>query len=82
MLKEAMRCGTPIVTSPLLKETVGGNAVILEDPTDRQQTVQVLERVITDPGLRDQHSKDGLRWINMLSWEKVAEKSLKFIENC
>lgn len=82
MLKEAMRCGTPIITSPLLKETVGGNAVILEDPTDRQQTAQVLERVITDPGLRAQYSKDGVRWINMLSWEKVAEKSLKFIENC
>jgi len=35
MLKEAMKCGTPVVTSPLLKETAGGNAVMLEDPTDR-----------------------------------------------
>lgn len=82
MLKEAMRCGTPVVTSPLLKETVGGNAVILEDPTDRPQTAETLERVIVAPELRDQFGQEGLRWIRTLSWEKVAEKSLRFIETC
>lgn len=81
MLKEAMKCGTPVVTSPLLEETAGGNAVMLEDPTDRQQTAQILDRVLTDYGLRNQFSQDGLRWINTLSWEDVAEKSLKFIES-
>ena len=81
MLKEAMRCGTPVVTSPLLKETVGGNAVILEDPTDRRQTVEVLERIITARELRDRYGRDGMRWIQNLTWEKVAADSLRFIES-
>jgi len=81
MVKEAMKCGTPAITSPLLKETVGGNAVILEDPTDRRQTAELLERVIATPELRDQYAQDGLRWVRTLSWEKVAEKSLRFIES-
>lgn len=81
MLKEAMRCGTPVVTSPLLKETVGGNAVILEDPTDRRQTAEVLERIFAVRELRDQYGRDGMRWMQALTWEKVAANSLRFIES-
>ncbi len=81
MLKEAMRCGTPVVTSPFLKETVAGHAMILEDPRNRQQTAEILEQAISDHELHHQFSQDGLRWINTLSWEKVAEKSLRFIES-
>ena len=82
MLKEAMRCGTPVITSPLLKETVGGNAVILEDPTSRRQTAETLERVISAVELRDQYGREGMRWVRTLSWERVAEESLRFIEGC
>ena len=81
MLKEAMKSGTPVLTSPLLKETAGGNAVILEDPTDRRQTAQLLERVITDLALRNQYSQNGLNWTRTLSWENIAKKSLMFIES-
>jgi glycosyltransferase involved in cell wall biosynthesis len=81
MLKEAMRCGTPVITSPFLKETAGGNAVILEDPTDRRQTAEVLARVLSARELRDQYGRDGMRWIRSLSWEQVARDSLRFIES-
>ena len=32
MLKEAMQSGTPVITSPLLKEAIGGNGLIIDDP--------------------------------------------------
>ena len=81
MLKEAMKCGTPVITSPLLKETVGGNAVILDDPTDRKQTGEILQKVILDSELRNRFSRASGKWIQTLSWERVAEESLKFIES-
>lgn len=81
MLKEAMRCGTPVITSPLLEETVGGNAMILKDPTDRRQTAEILERVLAAPELRDQCGREAAAWARTLSWDKVAEESLRFIES-
>ena len=82
MLKEAMRCGTPVITSPLLEETVGGNAVILQDPTSREQTAAVLERVLAEPALRDERGCAAHRFAVSLRWEKVAADSLEFIERC
>jgi hypothetical protein len=81
MLKEAQKCGTPIVTSPLLKETVGGSAVILEDPTSQKQTVDVLRQVIPDQALRNQLTEDGKKWMATHSWEKVAQQCLEFMES-
>jgi glycosyltransferase involved in cell wall biosynthesis len=80
MLKEAMQCGTPVITSPLLEETVGGNAVILEDPTDRRQTADIFRRVIPDQGLRNRCAAEGQQWMKTLSWERAARESLEFIE--
>lgn len=82
MLKEAMKSGTPVITSPFLMETVGGNALMLEDPTDRKQTAKALQKAITDKELREHLSAEGKKWVDTLSWEKVAEKSLRFIEYC
>ena len=81
MLKEAMQCGTPVITSPLLKETVGGNAVILDDPTDSKQTVAVLRKVALDKQLRDYYANEGIKWMQPLSWERVARESLEFLES-
>ena len=81
MLKEAMKCGTPVITSPLLKETVGGNAVILEDPTDQKQTAEVFRRIIPDHDLRKHYSDGGQKWMQSLSWDRVAQESLQFLES-
>lgn len=82
MLKEALKSGTPVITSPFLMETVGSNALLLEDPTDRKQTADVFRKAIHDSDLRQRLSLDGLNWMKGLSWEKVAEDSLRFLERC
>lgn len=81
MLKEAMRCGTPVITSPLLEETVEGHAVILQDPTSRQQTEAVFRKVITSSEMRNRNAREGLQWVRTLSWHEVARECLQFLES-
>lgn len=81
MLKEAMRCGTPVITSPFLEETVGGNAVILKDPTSVKETSDVFRKVFTSYELRDQYAAKGLEWVQQLSWYKVAQETMQFFES-
>jgi glycosyltransferase involved in cell wall biosynthesis len=80
MLKEALQCGTPVVTSPFLMETAGDNAVLLQDPTSRSETADVFRKVLNDRDLRQRCAIGGLNWMKGLSWEKVAEDSLRFLE--
>lgn len=81
MLKEAMLCGTPVITSPLLEETIGGNAVIINDPTSVKETTHVLKNVLlTTQEDRRKQALKGQEWVSALSWEKVARDCLQFIE--
>ena len=81
MLKEAMMCGTPVISSPLLEETIGGNGVIISDPTSVQETAQVLRNVLlTTEDDRQRAARKGQGWVSNLSWEKVAGDCLRFIE--
>ena len=81
MLKEAMMCGRPVITSPLLEETIGGNGIILHDPTSVQETIKVLRQVLlTTEYDRQTQGLKGQEWVSSLSWEKVARDCLGFIE--
>lgn len=81
MLKEAMRCGTPVITSPIMEEALGGNAIIITDPKDRKETAHILDRVIASNELRKEYSDRALKFANSLSWEKMAGDILEYIEN-
>ena len=80
MLKEAMRCGTPVLTSPLLKKATGGTAVIVKDPTSRRDTAEVFHKIISSRELREQNGKKGLKWVQSLSSDKTAQDCLGFFE--
>lgn len=81
MLKEAMKCGTPVITSPLLAETTGNNAVIINDPTSCSETSEVLRKLIPDEEMRRRYAERAVAWMKGLSWEDVARESLQFIES-
>ncbi len=81
MLKEAMKCGTPIITSPLIEEAVGGAAVILQNPTNKIETAELFRRIIPSKELHDKYAEMGLKWSQSLSWMNMARQSLSFIEN-
>ena len=81
MLKEAMRCGTPVITSPLLEETVEGHAVIIPDPTSRAQTAEVFRKVFSSADMRDDNARKGLEWVRTLSWQETASHCMQFFES-
>lgn len=80
MLKEAMRCGTPVITSPLLEESVGKFAVILRNPSSRRETAKIFHRIIPSRKLRERCAHEGYKWVQQMSWTKVAQESLEFLE--
>jgi len=81
MLKEALKCGTPVIASPMLREAVDGNAVVIEDPTSRAGTAAVFRAVLRDAAAREERAAAGLAWARTLDWDTVARQSLAFLES-
>jgi glycosyltransferase involved in cell wall biosynthesis len=81
MLKEAMQSGTPVITSPLLKGTIGGHGLIIKDPENVLNTTQVLRIATGQDFERNQRIKNGIKWTQNISWERAANESLAFLES-
>ncbi|MBD3414374.1 MAG: glycosyltransferase [Candidatus Aminicenantes bacterium] len=78
---EAMSLGLPVVTSnsSSLKETAG-DAAILINPSDPQEISQAIERLITDPALKNTYAEKGKQHSNKFSWSSTARQTLKTYE--
>jgi glycosyltransferase involved in cell wall biosynthesis len=74
---EAMACGTPVICAnrTSLPEVVG-DAGILVEPTDTGALAGAMERVFTDPALREQMSQRGLERAKLFPWRKTAGETL------
>lgn len=74
---EAMACGTPVIVSnrTSLPEVVG-DAGILVEPTDTGALAGAMERVFTDPDLRERMVRMGLERARLFPWRKTAEETL------
>lgn len=79
MIKEALSCGTPVITSPLLAEAAGG-ACIVADPRDVDQVASAFAVALTDPDLRLRYAQRGVEWAGQFSWHQVARETLSFLE--
>jgi glycosyltransferase involved in cell wall biosynthesis len=80
-LKEAMKCGAPIITSPVFKESVYNNALLVNDPASVNEMAEIFRYVFERPELRADYSNKALKWVETLSWPKTSEKALQFLEN-
>jgi glycosyltransferase involved in cell wall biosynthesis len=81
MLKEAMKSGTPVITSKLLEGTIGGNGYIIQDPESIDETADVLVSALSNAMDRKKLIEDGIVWNKQFSWGKVARETLDFIES-
>ncbi len=80
-IKEAMKCGTAVITSPLLQEISGDNALIIQDPTNVSQTSAAFRKAFSSPDLREDLAQKGRLWVEQYRWPTIAQKSLEFIES-
>ncbi len=78
-LKEAMKSGIPVITSPLLEQTIGGNGFIINDPTSVEQTSKVLSQIMDLNGEFDELVLSGIRWNNSISWKSITQTTYNFL---
>jgi glycosyltransferase involved in cell wall biosynthesis len=81
MLKEAMQSGTPVITSPLLKESIGGHGLIINNPESLNDTIEILRIAMGRDLERDKRIEAGIKWNRQISWERAADESLAFLES-
>jgi glycosyltransferase involved in cell wall biosynthesis len=74
---EAMRCGTPVVTSSVscIPEIVG-DAAELVDPYQPSDMARGMVRVLQSPALQSEMRERGYRSVAIYSWERTAEAVL------
>ena len=73
---EAMACGTPVVTSRTSSiPEVGGEAAIYFDPTDEEEMIESVRRLLRDNALSEEMEVDGLAQAARFSWEQTATRT-------
>ena len=80
LLKEAMKSGTPVITSNLLSGTIGGIGYIVSNPNSVHETVSVLRKALSSSELTEKYVLQGVNWNLQFDWGKVSSESLDFIE--
>ncbi len=78
---EAMACGTAVVVSrtAALPE-VAGEAGLYVDPHDPEDLAQAMERILTEPELRQRLVSSGRSRASSFSWERTARQTLQVYE--
>ena len=80
-LLEAMRCGTPTITSDrtCFPEVVGDASLII-DPFDEESIASGLWRMISDAALREQLRSRGFVQSSLFDWRDTARRTLEVYE--
>ncbi len=75
---EALAAGTPVITSNCssLPEVVG-DAALLIAPRDQEGLAQALERVLTEPSLREELSMRGRARAREFTWARTAQDTAR-----
>ncbi len=76
---EAMSFGIPVITSNLssMPEVVGEKNALLVNPGKESDIVDAMTQILTDEGLREELSINGVKRAGDFTWDKCAERTLK-----
>jgi len=78
---EAQACGCPVITSNTSSlSEVAGDAALLVDPSDTSAIAEGMQRIATDPALRESLIERGLANARRFSWTSCAQTVLSVIE--
>ncbi len=79
---EAMRCGTPVITSTTSSlPEVAGEAALLVNPRDVDAIAQAIGRVLSDRTLRERLIERGFTQAARFNWQQTAEQTLQALES-
>lgn len=79
---EAMRCGTPVLTSNITAtKEVAGNAALLVDPYSVEEIKDGMEKLLSNKNIREKLKKRGYENLNKYSWEKAARELMVIFES-
>ena len=74
---EAMRSGCPVISSNAASLVeVAGDAVLYFDPTDANDLVEAICRLISDTSLREELREKGYQHAEKYKWSVTAQKTL------
>lgn len=78
---EAMRCGTPVITSltSSLPE-VAGEAALLVNPRDTGDIAEAIGRIVSNEALRADLVARGMQQHQAFTWARAAEQTLRVLE--
>lgn len=78
---EAMACGTPVITTAVsaMLDYVG-EAGLLVPPQDEQALTSALDRLLSDPVLRERLTKEGPAHAAPFTWERTARETMNIYE--
>ncbi len=78
---EAMRCGTPVITSATSSlPEVAGPAALLVNPRDVGAIAAGIEQIVADSALRDSLIARGFVQAGRFTWQRAAEQAIEALE--
>ncbi|MDD1618677.1 MAG: glycosyltransferase family 4 protein [Methylococcaceae bacterium] len=74
---EAMACGVPVIASEVssLPEVVGDSGLLI-NPHDDEALAQAIQKLITDPDIRQQLSQKALARSAEFTWDKCVRQTV------
>ena len=78
---EAMRCGTPTITSDrtCFPEIIGDGGLMF-DPFDERAIRDAIVKVFSDPKLRAELKENGIKRASLFDWKETARQTLRVYE--
>lgn len=78
---EAMRCGTPVITSTSSSlPEVAGNAALLVNPRDTDAIAGAIDRIVKDQALQTELVRKGFEQAQHFTWQNTAEQTIQVLE--
>jgi glycosyltransferase involved in cell wall biosynthesis len=78
---EAMACGIPVVTSNVSSlPEVAGDVGVLINPKDPVEAADAVIKLLADPKLRKQKSRQGIAWAQNFQWQRVVQSTIEVYE--
>jgi glycosyltransferase involved in cell wall biosynthesis len=82
-LKEALACGTPVITSPVLLEVIGEQeraGYLVKDPKDEDELIGAFKSALFDEETRNDLIRKGMDRVKRFTWKHCAEETMKIFQ--